>query len=73
MHAGSNTCHADCIFGCEALIGILVAGGSSDGHDVEVRLVDVDPDEVERGGDRLQLVVGELRCVLAGFVEVVSV
>src|SRR5262245_63847593 len=40
-------------------------------HDVDIRLVDVDPDEVEWRGDGLQLVVGEPRRILPGPFQVV--
>jgi hypothetical protein len=40
---------------------VVVAGRLRGGLDVPAGLVDVDADEVERRGDRLQLVVGELR------------
>src|SRR5262245_11305838 len=39
-------------------------------RDVETRLVDVDPDEVEWRCDRLQFVIGEFRRILTGPLQV---
>jgi hypothetical protein len=39
-------------------------------HDIESRRVDVDPDEVQRAADDLQVLVGKLGRILARFLQI---
>ena len=63
-------CQPDFIFGCEALIGLMRYPGVPPTPRRTGRAVLIDPDEVEGSADSLQLIVRELRSVLAGALQV---